>query len=111
MDRGPDLETLVELKPFLAGLRKRFGPLRAVLFGSRARAAHLVTSDFDLLLVSDRFRGLSFRDRILETTREWDGPYRLDVLCYTADELALKQTHAGVVAEALRHGVELDPSS
>jgi hypothetical protein len=95
------------LKELLVSLERRFSPLTAILFGSRARGTHLKTSDFDLLLVSEKFRGMSFRERLLEASRDWDGDFRLDVLCYSPEELELKRQQVGVVAEALRHGIEL----
>lgn len=109
MDRRPDPETLAALSGLLSSLTSRLGPVRVILFGSRALGTHLKASDYDLILVSEKFRGMSFRDRIIEATREWDGDYRLDVLCYSPGELEDRRGRIGVVAEALRHGIEISP--
>ncbi|MBI4868895.1 MAG: nucleotidyltransferase domain-containing protein [Candidatus Wallbacteria bacterium] len=108
MDRIPSESAFAELRAYIEAVRKRFGPLRAVLFGSRARGTNLVSSDYDVLLVSERFRGMPFRERLVEASRDWDGDYRLDVLCYTADELERKRGEIGIVAEALRQGMEIE---
>jgi predicted nucleotidyltransferase len=110
MDRQPDPETLTALEPHLARLRQRFGPLRAILFGSRARGDHLRASDFDLILISEAFRGMSFRDRIIAAATDWEGEFRLDVLCYTPEEFERKASQIGVVAAAARQGLELQTS-
>ncbi|MBI3893866.1 MAG: nucleotidyltransferase domain-containing protein [Candidatus Wallbacteria bacterium] len=111
MARRPDPETHAELKDFLDALGRRFKPLRAVLFGSRARGTHLRSSDFDLLLISEAFVGVPFRDRIKDASLDWDGEWRLDVLCYSPEELERKRAQIGVVAEALVHGIELEVPS
>jgi hypothetical protein len=92
---------------FLRRVSERFPLERAVLFGSRARGDELVESDYDLLLVSEAFRGLGFAERIAEVQALWDLPEGLEPLCYTPDELERKRREIGIVAEGLREGREL----
>jgi predicted nucleotidyltransferase len=95
------------LAKFLRRVGERFPLRRAVLFGSRARGDELRESDYDVLLVSDRFGDLPFQDRIAEVLDFWDLPESVEPLCYTPEELERKSHEIGIVAEALREGRDL----
>jgi len=46
-----------EIEEFLKRVRERFEPKLILLFGSRARGEELKKSDYDLIVVSEKFRG------------------------------------------------------
>jgi len=95
------------LKQFLMKVNAAFPLQKAILFGSRARGDELMDSDYDLLLVSDAFEPLDWRERITEVLRCWDLNTGLEVLCYTSKEFARKVMEIGIVAEAVREGKDL----
>jgi predicted nucleotidyltransferase len=78
-----------------------------LVFGSRARGEALAESDIDLLVVSKRFRGISFLERASRILAELDSPIPVDVLCYTPEEFARKRRELGIVSLALKEGMAL----
>jgi predicted nucleotidyltransferase len=92
---------------YLPRLRRRYRPSLVLVFGSRAKGEALVESDLDLLVVSERFRGISFLERASTLLADLDLPFAADVLCYTPEEFARKRREHGVVSLALEEGVRL----
>ncbi len=97
------------LRRFLHRVHERFPLERVLLFGSRARGDELDVSDYDLLLVSDGFRGLTWQERLRQVMDLWDLEVDLQPLCYTPEELARKRGEMTVVAEAVREGWQVWP--
>ncbi|MFB6246463.1 MAG: nucleotidyltransferase domain-containing protein [Candidatus Pacearchaeota archaeon] len=96
-----------QLKDFLKKVNNKFGVEKALLFGSRARDDFFSDSDVDLIVVSEDFSGLSFRERIIEVQRLWNGDVELEVLCYTPGEFEKKKQQQGLVREASKEGAVL----
>ena len=92
---------------YLPRLRRRYQPQLVLVFGSRARGDALAESDLDLLVVSERFRGMSFLERSSAVLTALDTPFAVDVLCYTPEEFARKRRELGIVSLALEEGVPL----
>lgn len=92
---------------FARRLKAAFRVDRMLLFGSRARGDHLVSSDYDFLVVSDDFAGIPFPRRMTMMYEYWDAPAPVEVFCYTPEEFQRKAGQIGLVAEALREGVEV----
>lgn len=92
-----------EVKDFM----RRAGVSEAILFGSRVRNEHLVTSDVDLLVVSDRFRDVPWLQRIHSLYAFWTLPLYLEVLPYTPEEFARKSETSPVVRAAIKEGVRI----
>ena len=95
-----------QITRFLKRLRG-FRIEQAILFGSRARGDWLKESDWDLLLVSSDFEGISFSGRIRKVLDQWSGSENLEVLCYTPLEFRRKKRQIGIVATAVREGIRL----
>ena len=77
----------------------------AYLFGSRARGDHLEGSDWDVMLIAPAFKAIPFPQRgtyVLENS----ALRRVDLLCYTSDEIEERAGEIGIVSEALR-GISL----
>lgn len=92
---------------YLPRLRQRYRPELVLIFGSRAGSEALAESDLDLLVVSERFRGVSFLERASALLAELDLPFPTDVLCYTPEEFARKRREHGIVRLALEEGLRL----
>ena len=96
-----------EIEKFLGKVIEKFKPRLVILFGSRARGDYLKSSDYDILIVSEHFRKLDFRERIVRIYELMDEPLRVDVLCYTPEEFEKKRKELGIVRKALEEGVVL----
>jgi DNA polymerase sigma len=107
MDRKPDKQTLTLLKKHLKYLRKRFKPQKILLFGSRARGDHFEESDIDLLIISEQFKELDWRERIIEAFGPWQDKVMLSPICITPEEFEHKKQELGIVAQAVEEGIEL----
>ncbi len=103
-------EVASALDRFLPRLEQAFRPARVILFGSRARGDHLLGSDVDLVIVSEAFEGMGWRERLLKVLELWDGDVSLEPLCYTPGEFALRSEEISIVREAVREGSVLLPA-
>ncbi len=97
----------VPIKDFLTKVKKEFAPEFIVLFGSRARGDELKESDFDILVVSQRFEGVHFLERIFMLYQLWDYDCDLDILGYTPEEFRRKEKEIGLVRQAINEGVKV----
>jgi predicted nucleotidyltransferase len=107
MVRGPDEQTIALLREHLQYIRAKFAPEKILLFGSRARGDHLIESDIDILIVSDKFEGMGWRERIITAFSDWDKQQMLEPLCYTPAEFEKKKRQIGIVKQAIEEGIEL----
>jgi predicted nucleotidyltransferase len=96
-----------ELKKFLKKVEEAFPLERAILFGSRVTGNALKESDYDIILVSCHFSGLSFFKRIEILLDMWEMKEELEVLPYTPDEFSRKGSEICVVQEAIKEGIDL----
>ena len=98
------IEDLRRLKSELARLYRLE---RFILFGSRARDEELLTSDADLIVVSDDFRDIKFRHRPGRVLEHWPDRVDLEVLCYTPEEFARMKQRIGIVRQAVAEGIDI----
>lgn len=96
-----------EFFSFIERVREEFRPQRIILFGSRARDDHLLESDYDLVLVSEAFRGVPWLERAPRVLALWDLKRGLEVLAYTPEEFEERRKELGIVQQAIEDGVEL----
>lgn len=98
--------------PIVAEFAQRLGKLlrleKLILFGSRARGDHLVTSDYDFIVVSADFEGQSFIRRGLVLYDLWTADESFDALCYTPQEFEQKQRQLCIVQTAVNEGIEVE---
>lgn len=97
------------LKEFLKKLHARFPLERAILFGSRARGEELKHSDYDLVLVSPAFRGMTYPERVGAVLALWTMDVGLEPIPLTPEEFVERAGKITVVAEAVRTGKEVWP--
>lgn len=81
--------------------------MKVILFGSRARGDWLKESDYDFVIVAERFEGVPFVRRPVDLYRYWQGRPGAELLCYTPEEFERKRREIGIVREAVREGIEL----
>ncbi len=92
---------------FARALHENVGATKVILFGSRARGDWLKESDYDFVVVSPEFTGIHFVRRPVPLYDYWKGHPGVELLCYTPEEFERKSKELGIVAEAVREGIEL----
>lgn len=95
------------MRSFIRAVRARYSPSKVILFGSRSKGTSIPTSDYDIIVVSEKYRGVPFTDRMTDLYRLWDLATDVDFLCYTPEEFEKKCRQIGIVRDALRHGKTL----
>jgi uncharacterized protein len=101
-------EGIEEIKDFIDKVKTEFHPDIILLFGSRARGDHLKDSDYDLIIVSPKFRKVHFLERIYQVLEFWDYEWDVDILPYTPEEFQKKKNQIGIVNQAVREGLMLE---
>lgn len=102
-----DKETSKIAKKFLLRIKRKFEPEKVILFGSRARGDHFKGSDFDFIVVSKKFQGVPFLQRLSEIYDYWDAEFDIEAICYTPEEFGRKVKEHGMVRKAVKEGVVL----
>ncbi len=92
---------------FKSAIKKEFKPMHFILFGSRAKKTEFIYSDFDFVIVSDKFRDMDWHKRISKVVRRWDCEADIDVLPYTPEEFEKKKNQVCIVQQAVRDGIEV----
>ncbi|NLO05743.1 MAG: nucleotidyltransferase domain-containing protein [candidate division WS1 bacterium] len=104
-DRPLTRERLVEeIRDYL----RRVDVEEAILYGSYARGEERRHSDADLMLISSRFKGVRFLDRLPPLYLEW----RLvrppiELLAYTPEEFEEARKQIGIERIADREGIRI----
>jgi len=104
MGRKSNLE---KLKEFKKNLRNEIPIESMFLFGSRAKGKATRDSDFDILLVSERFIGKRFRYRGIGLRKHWSINSPVDFLCYTPQEFNKLKKEVSLVSKAVEEGIEI----
>jgi len=90
---------------------KEIKPSRIIIFGSRARGDARETSDIDVIVVSDYFRGITFLRRMPMLLRLVKFEKHIDFLCYTEDEFEEIKEKSIVVNSALKDSLIIELGS
>lgn len=105
-----DTETAKIAKDFARKVWKRDASAKVILFGSRARGDHFKKSDFDFLIISDKFKFQPFIFRASAFYDCWSQSVDVEPLCYTHLELNRKKKQKGIVQQAVKEGIEIKAS-
>ena len=81
---GPELAPFVY--EFARSLHQEAGATKVLLFGSRAGGDWLKESDYDFVVVADRFDGVHFSRRPVDLYQYWHGLPGVEPPCYTQQE-------------------------
>lgn len=107
MDKYTNEKVMRSLNSLKKRINRKFKLEKMILFGSRARGDYFLTSDVDLILVSNDFAKFEFRERIAEILDYWDEGIDIEPLCYTPEEFERKKKQIGIVKQAVEEGVNL----
>lgn len=94
-------------KEFAKNLRKDYLGAKIILFGSRASGNFLEDSDYDFIIVSEKFEGKKFFNRMEGIYDYWHSKEAIEPLCYTPKEFSEKSKRIGIVREAVEKGIAL----
>lgn len=95
------------LREFKKKLSEKIPIDKMILFGSRATGKPYRWSDFDLIIVSRKFRKLDFFRRGAGMYDYWKIDYPVDFLCYTPEEFKKLSKRITIVKEAVENGIEI----
>jgi len=94
-----------ELRTFRKRMSKHYPIAELIFFGSIARGEFREDSDIDLIIVSEKFKGMNFIKRAARAYDYWVLDYPVDFLCYTPEEFEKRKRRIGLVAQALEEGI------
>jgi len=77
------------------------------LFGSMASEQTHGSSDVDLIVVANRFRGKGLLERAPRLHMNWTLDYPVDFLCYSPEEFDRLKNQITIVKEAVENGIEI----
>ncbi|MFQ5909877.1 MAG: nucleotidyltransferase domain-containing protein [Thermoplasmata archaeon] len=105
MDRREEI--IQGLRRFRDRMSERYPVIQLIFFGSIARGEFREDSDIDLIIVSEKFKGMNFIKRAARAYDYWDFEYPVDFLCYTPKEFDERRRRIGLVAQALKEGIAI----
>ncbi len=98
---------LILVKEFKENLGKIIPIRKIILFGSRVKGKTHEWSDFDLIIVSDKFKGIISFKRGSLLYDFWNYNYPVDFLCYTPEEFNRLKNKVTIVNQAVKEGIEI----
>lgn len=96
-----------DLRFLVNTLKSVFPDARVLLFGSRARGDYLKESDYDLILISNRFAATDMRERIKTVNKHKPIGMAADIIPLTPEEWEQRRNELSIIGEAAREGIFL----
>lgn len=90
-----------EVRKLLKMVEKKFGPEKIYLFGSRTTGKPRKDSDWDFIIVSQKFSKLNGYRRAVQIYKLSQGDFAFDVLCFTPKEFEQKKKEPSLISAAL----------
>jgi hypothetical protein len=91
------------LKNFKINVLKKYPDAKIILFGSRARGDNLKNSDYDLIVLSDLFKGKKIPERF-DVYECFEGKNNVDILPYTFEEFDEYSNRLTIAGKAKKEG-------
>lgn len=96
----------VKLNLFVKRVKLNFSPCKLILFGSRAKGLAKKDSDYDIIIISSRFKNIEFSDRVMKIFKLKQGlGLPMDIICLTPGEFNERKKGLNIIAEASKEGV------
>ncbi len=95
-----------QMKKFVKDVKLAFNA-QILLFGSRAKGEQRKDSDYDLIIVSDFFKGIPFADRAYHVWIRTKAAVPADIFCYAPRELKKTAKKSVVLKDALSYAIPL----
>lgn len=100
-----DTQAVEMIADFKKNIIKEFPDATIYLFGSRARGDNRLTSDFDFLVISPCFEGITMPRRLERVYQHWNGKYHADIIPYTPQELKERSARLTIAGKAMQDAV------
>ena len=104
---GKKAKNLEEIVRAVKAFKKRASIEKAYLFGSYATGKANAESDVDLILLSSKFKGKTFSERMRGLWLKWSLRVPTDFICYTPEEFNRQKKEVSIAREALLEGMEI----
>jgi len=91
------------MSQFGKGLRREYADAQAYLFGSYADGTWMEDSDFDVVVVSNRFEGQAFAERVAAVRHLAPRNEPFEILAYTPVEFRKAMRRSIVLQDARRY--------
>ena len=89
-------------------IKREYSPTRLIVFGSRAEGRGGENSDIDMIVVSDRFRDITFPNRMGQFLNTIWPDVPVDAICYTPEEFEIMlHTPSAFVRNAVEQGIDI----
>ncbi|NPA23304.1 MAG: nucleotidyltransferase domain-containing protein [Crenarchaeota archaeon] len=96
------------IKDFVKKLREKLeDDVRILLFGSYARGTWLKDSDLDIIVISNRFRGLKLHERYILVRELLPDNVSVDLLLYTEEEFEKFKRKSIILQDALTYAIDV----
>jgi predicted nucleotidyltransferase len=98
------------LTRFAEVLAQRLGASHVLLFGSRATGNQRPDSDYDIIVVAERFRGIHRMERprgLRSMFYEVGGHAPMDIFCLTPEEFESAKDRVSLIAAVLPDAIDL----
>ncbi|MCX8191402.1 MAG: nucleotidyltransferase domain-containing protein [Nitrososphaerales archaeon] len=79
---------------------------KVYLFGSYARGDHLLDSDVDIVVVSQKFSSMNYVDRVALVREKLPAEIGFDIIPLTPEELIKRR---GFISEIAKDWIEINP--
>ena len=96
-----------KLRKFKKTVSMEYDIQNMILFGSRAKNNNSKYSDFDIIIISNKFKGINRLDRPYGLYLKWNINRPVDFLCYTPEEFNKLKKQITIVREAVKEGIEI----
>lgn len=91
----------------LKNIKEKYPDAKILLFGSRARGDQLESSDYDLLVLSDKFEDVPFTERIAEIYELVDRPVNVEMICLTHGEFLARKNELSIVGSIAKECISV----
>ena len=99
---------LTPIKPFIRAVKRKFAPVRIILYGSRAKGTAHKDSDYDIIVISPAFRRINFLDRGAKLYYlKRNIRVAMDIIGYTPEEWKKKTKGITMMREIAREGKDI----
>jgi uncharacterized protein len=90
-------------------IRRVYAPQRLIVFGSRSVGLAREESDIDLIVVSEKFRGVTYPNRMGDFLIDIEPDVHVDAICYTPEEFdKALVAQSSFIRDAVAHGLQIE---
>jgi len=97
-----------KIRTFSEKVKKRYPGAKVYLFGSRARDDWLKDSDYDIIVISDKFKDKKVLERSKKFYPLWNNPEDLELIAYTSKEFSRMKTKSTILKDAQKYWKEIN---